>query len=220
MLRPVTHNFVWKLFSLLVAIAMWAAFVGDTEVAASIPASIHFKNLPRDLEMSSDIIERLYINVNGPKTRLDAATLAQTAVVFDLASINAPGEHTLNLDSSSIELPAGVTLSRVVPSQLRVRFEKRVARDVPVEVRFAGPPPEGYRVASATPSPDNVRIMGPASKVDAIRSASTDAIDLSSTVGDAEFRAPAFVNDPQVRVEGSPVINVRIRLEKILSRQN
>jgi len=116
-----------------------------------------------------------------------------------------------------VSLPPGVTLTRVVPSQIRVRFERRITREVPVQVHYAGPPPVGYRVTGQDAVPDKVRVTGPASRVEQITSAQTDAIDLSSTVSDAEFRTAVFIPEPQVRLESSDLIAVRVRLEKIPS---
>jgi hypothetical protein len=44
----------------------------------------------------------------------------------------------------------------------------------------------------------------------------TDAIDLAGTVGDASFRVPASISDPQVRFEDlPPTISVNVFLEKV-----
>jgi YbbR domain-containing protein len=214
-MRLVTDNLFWKVFSIGISFALWLAFVGESEVAASIPAALHMKNLPRELELSSEFVDKLYVKVHGPSSRLDPATLSQTAVVLDLSFIQTAGDHTITLNDSNVILPTGVELTRVIPSQLRLRFEKSVARDVQVDVRFAGPPPRGYRIAGTNVTPDRVRLIGPESRVQSIQSVATDPIDLSSTVGSSEFRVSTYIGDPQVRAEGSHIVAVRVSLEKI-----
>jgi hypothetical protein len=85
-----------------------------------------------------------------------------------------------------------------------------------VELRYAGPPPEGYRIISLSVHPTSVRVIGPESRVARLEVAMTDPIDLSSTVGRSEFRVPVYLDDPHVRLEkGSPLINAHVTLEKI-----
>jgi hypothetical protein len=210
----VLDNFGWKVFSLLLSVALWFIFVGESEVGASAQLMIQYKNLPKDLELSSEPVDRLYVNVRGPASRLKAPVLAQGAVLLDMASVTKPGEQTFTLDDSNVMLPAGVTLVRAVPSQIRLQFDNRAYKDVPVHVRFAGPPPQGYRIAEQVCMPDKLKIAGPETRVNGATQLETDAIDLSSTVGSAEFRVAAFVADPHLRIESPTGVVVRVNLEK------
>jgi YbbR domain-containing protein len=199
-----------------IAAFLWYAFVGETELAASLPATVQFKNVPQDLEVTPDIFDRIFLRLKGPATRLNAGSLRDITVVLDLGQVHGPGERTYTLTADNLQLPVGVDVSRIVPSQLRLRFDNRITRSVPVEVRFSGTAPVGYRITGQQASPDAVRVTGPQIRVERLNSVLTDPIDLSSTVGQAEFRVPAFVPDPQVRFEGEPPnITVRVFLEKI-----
>jgi hypothetical protein len=214
MKRLILGNFWWKLFSLAFAVGLWFTLVGEAERGTSATADLQFKNLPADLEISSDPIDRIFLKIKGPASRLADPQLTQASVVLDLASVNKPGEQTFTLDETDVQLPPGVTLERVIPSQIRLRFERRISRDVPITVRFSGSPPQGYSMNGVETSPNTVRITGPESHVDHTKAAETDAIDVTTTVADASFRVSVFVADPQVRVVGSPVVSVRVKLEK------
>jgi len=214
--RLLTENAGWKILALLISAGLWYGFVGETELATSVPVVVQFRNAPPDLEVTAEELHHVFVRLRGPATRLNASSLTQVIVLFDLDDIDKPGEHTFNLGPGNMQLPAGVEVSRVVPSQVRLIFHERVSKDVPIEVRYAGPPPRGYRVAEQQVAPDKVRITGPKNRVDDLTMAQTDALDLSSVVGHSEFRVPAFLPDPQVRFDGpAPQISVRVRLEKI-----
>jgi YbbR domain-containing protein len=214
--RLLTENPGWKILALGISALLWYTFVGETELSASLPAAVQFRNVPPDLEVSSDIFDRVFLRLKGPATRLNAGSLREITVVLDLGQVHGPGERSYTLSAENLQLPAGVEVSRIVPSQLRLRFDKRVTREVPVQVRFANSAPEGYRLNGQHPMPEKVRVTGPESRVVNLSAVHTDAIDLSSTVSNAEFRIPAFVPDPQVRFDGSPpTITVRVFIEKI-----
>ncbi len=215
-MRMLIDNLSWKLFSAAAAIVFWWGLAGQTEVDTSVPASVRYRNVPSELELNSDHIDRLFLKVRGPAARLSASSLSQTALVLDLGSTLQPGEQTFTIGARNLTLPPGVTLIRVVPSQVRVRLERRSTKDVGVEVRFAGPPPAGYRVTQQDVQPSKIRIVGPESRLDPIESVQTDPVDLSSKLARAEFRVPVFLSDATVRFEHpNPVVTVRIALEKI-----
>ncbi|HUS08695.1 MAG TPA: CdaR family protein [Bryobacteraceae bacterium] len=219
-MRILTDNIGWKLFALALATTLWFMLVGESEMAASIPAPVQYKNVPKDLEITPDTIEHFYLKVRGPANRLKPAGLASASIVLDLAGVSTAGEQTFTLQESDINLPPGVIVTRVVPSQIRLRFEKRVSKDIAVEPRLGSAPPVGYRIAGLSVMPNHLRITGPESRVSPLSSAQTDPIDISSTVGNAEFRTSVFAPDPQVSFESSPVVvSVHVMLEKIPSKE-
>jgi YbbR domain-containing protein len=218
--RFFTENFGWKLLSLASATVLWFWLIAESELATSVSVPVQFENLPGDLELSSEVVERLFLKVRGPVSRLNLEQLSRATVLLDLSNVNSDGEFTYNLDENTVRLPSGLKLTRVVPSQVRVLFEKRATRDVPVEVRFAGPPPDGYRVANVWISPQRVRITGAESHVSRTNNALTDPIDLQSTVGDKDFRTSVYLEDTHVRLESTASVLVRVRLEKIAPRKN
>jgi YbbR domain-containing protein len=216
MMRLITEHLGWKLFSLAASIGLWYAFIGEAEVASSIPAVVRYLNVPSELEITSEAPERLFLKLRGPATRLAASELAQITLALDLRNVHGSGEQTFTITEQTLGLPPGVDLVRAVPAQVRLRFDTRASKQVPVELRYAGPPAKGYRVAGQVIVPESVRIIGPEARLARIDNVQTDPVDLSAAVGNAEFRVPVALEDPYIRFDGQPpVIAVRITLEKI-----
>src|SRR5262249_3863467 len=132
-----------------------------------------------------------------------------------LASVAGPGERTFTLSSSDLHLPEGVRFQRAIPSQLRLRFGRRKMKEVPVQARFVFAPPDGYLMTKHEVIPANVRIAGPEHRVDGVASVQTDAIDLSGFTQSGEVRINAMVAEPQVWLESSPTVTVRVTVEKV-----
>jgi len=213
-MRFITRNFGWKMASLGLAALLWILILGEPELVTTHTTPILYKGLPRGLLIGSDALDSVRVELRGPSGKVSPDRLAEMAVLLDLSDVKGPGERTFTLSDADFHLPQGVTFLRSVPSQLRVRFAQLVSREVPVMIRIYAPPPKGYRIVSQEVVPQTLRIAGPEARVAEVADAETDAIDLSGVTGRAEIKASAFVSDPQVRFEVSPVVMVKVVVEK------
>lgn len=213
-MRLITRNFGWKLGSLALAVLLWFAILGEPELVTTHTAPILYKSLPQGLLIGSDALDQVRVELRGPSGKLSPERLAEMAVLLDLSDVKGPGERTFTLSDADFHLPQGVAFMRSVPSQLRVRFSKLVSREVPVNIRIYAPPPAAYRIAYQEAVPEALRIAGPEARVASVSSADTDAIDLSAVTSSREIKVNAFVSDPQVRFVVSPVVTVKLTIEK------
>jgi hypothetical protein len=170
--------------------------------------------VPRDLELSSELPDRVHLEVQGPAGILSDVAIGRSPVILDLSSAGNPGERTFTLGADNLNLPSGVRLNRAIPAQVRVVLERRTMRELPVDARFTGTPP-GFRVAETVITPPVLTVVGPRSRVEQLERAETDPIELNATVGETEFRVSTFVGDPHVRFSASPIVSVRVKLEAI-----
>jgi YbbR domain-containing protein len=213
-LRLVFHNFWWKLLALAIAVVLWALVASEPELSEFATVRLEYRNLPDDLEISSDPVTSVSLELRGPSGELrGVGDGIQPAVILDMSDVQ-PGERTFAIGASNVKLARGVRLVRSIPSEARFLFERRMVRLVPVVVRFAGQKQNGYIVASQSVAPDHLEIAGPSSRVARITAAVTDPVDLSSVVGTSHFRVNAFVDDSFVRFHSSPQVVVTITMKK------
>lgn len=213
---PLLQNLGWKLLALGIAVVLWAAFVSSPVLVTFVSAPLQYQNMPQDLEMSADAPERVYLEVRGPSARLRSFEPSRTAVVLNLSGVQRAGEYTITVEQNHVDLPVGLKLVRAVPGQIRLRFERRLEADVPVRVRFSGPPPDGYRVASEEVRPQVLRIAGPESRVQRLEYVETDPIDLPRASGTVHFHVHTVVPDAQVRFLSPAAVDVTVSLERII----
>ncbi len=207
----ITRNLGIKLLSIGLAILFWLLVVSDDqELATSISVPIQFRNIPKDLELSSDVSEKVHLEIRGPAARLAPAQLSETAAVIDLAGVTRPGDHTFPILADTTTLPTGVSLDRAVPSMIRMRFERRVAREVSVKVRVSNQPPSNLVLVGILVEPAKVRILGPESRVSDETIVETDPVDLSGVTEPTSIPVRVFLADPQVRIEGSGKVTVKV----------
>jgi len=213
MLRALLDNLGWKLLSLVLAVVLWLTFASAPEVATSLGVPVEFQHVPTGLEIVSNLPERVQLQVQGAAGKLDAVNLSAIAVVLNLSDMRSPGQRTFTIDSHNVRLPLGVRLVRAIPGQLRVEFERRASREVPVRVRFSGPPPHGYHVRHFEVQPATLTVLGPESRVGQVEHAETDPVELVPKAGEGEYRVNAFVREPQVRFATPPLVRVNVVLE-------
>jgi hypothetical protein len=215
-MRKLAQTVGWPLFALAAAFALWITFVASPELVTSISVPVQYEHLPTGLEIASALPERVHLEIRGPLAGIRRVDPSSAAVVVNLGAVHQPGERTLTLGWQNVDLPPGVRVIRATPAQLRLSFERHLEAQVPIRVRVAQPPPEGYRIAAEHVRPGVLNIAGPESRVRLVQSVETDPIDLSHTIGKAHFQVHIFLGDPQVRFVSPPVVEVSVTLEKIV----
>lgn len=212
--RLVFDNFWWKLLALAISFVIWALVATEPELSTFNTVRLEYRNIPKDLEMSSPPTETVTLELRGPAGELRGFGDGRTpAVVLDMSDVT-PGEHTFNIGRGNVRLARGVRMVRSIPAEVRFDFERTQESRVPVKVRFAGQAPQGYAVANYQVTPRELLIQGPASHVAKVMAAVTDPVDVSSLTDNGDFRVDAFVSDPYVRLQSSPVVTVAVKMKK------
>lgn len=213
LLHLVTRNFGWKILSLFVAVLLWVVVSSEPELSTFANVPLEYKNLPPDLEVSSSLIESVYLEVRGPAGELRSMNdVRRPAVVLDMTGVR-PGERTFVIGYANVRMPRGVRLVRAVPAQVRFDFETRAFRTVPVRVRFANER-QADDVASYLVTPPQLLVLGPESHVSRITNAVTDPIDVTGVSDNAQIRASAFVEDAYVRFQSPPSVVVSVKMKE------
>jgi len=218
-MKLITGNLGWKLLSLVIAVALWIAIAREPELATSIAVPIEFKGMPDDLDIASNVPDRVRLEIRGPAGRLSRDNLADLALVLDLSGAT-PGERTFNIRPAAINLPSDVSFYRALPSQITLRFDKLLMKAVEiVPAPFSKGPPDGYRVREYTVVPNKTLIRGPAERVKNISRVTLDPVDLSGVLSQAEFQTHINLGDSQVRLEVPSTVALKVTLEKISQKE-
>src|SRR5690242_5378236 len=141
-----------KLLSLAIAIVLWMAVTGQNQpVTAHVNVQLNFIR-PQSLEISNDPPRTVDVMLTGSRNKLDDLTTLDLVATVDISDQRA-GERVLRLaDKAQISLPQGVKVDGFQPSAVPVRLEPIVERQVPIEPKLEGKPPDGYEIYGANPS--------------------------------------------------------------------
>ncbi|HEY1220226.1 MAG: CdaR family protein [Bryobacteraceae bacterium] len=210
----ISNNFWWKVLALTIAVLIWAVVASEPELSTFATARVEYKNLADGLELSSEPVTQIILELRGPSGELRGLGDGgqHPAAILDMSNA-APGERTFPIGAANVRLSRGVHIVRAIPSQVRLVFEQRLERSVPVSVRWSEPH-NHYRVARATAEPARLAILGPQSHVARVNSVSTDPVDVSSLTTSGRFQVNAFAGDPFVRFRSTPAVTVTVTMTK------
>jgi YbbR domain-containing protein len=214
MIPLLTRNFAWKLLSLIAAFLIWDNIASEPELTSILSAPVEYKNYPKNLEISSEIVETIDVETHGPADQLRDLSNSHLAAIVDFSGVRAPGERTFTLTSAEINLPRGIQLIRIIPAQLRFRFEPGATRSIPVQVPFSGKLAPGLKLDAYSVTPQSLTIAGPQSRVDAVQTAASDPFDLTQVSADARQKLSVYIAEPQVRFLEVPQVTVSIHVER------
>lgn len=207
--RHVFHNLALKITSLLLAVGLWIAVTSSPPSEVVVNTAIIFRNMPADLEISSETLPSVQIRVRGPERVVRRLETSAVHAELDLTGIK-PGEHTFDL-TKAITVPDRLEVSQVVPSQIHVLLDSRETRRVSVKPRVIGALPAEYQ---AIADPPQVEIIGPRKEVEAVGEAITDPVDVTGVRDSISVTRPAYVSDPLVQVKDSNPVRITITMQK------
>jgi YbbR domain-containing protein len=211
--RRVLHNFGIKLLSLALAVGLWLAVTRDPVAEVAVEVPIEFRNIPENLEISTESVPRAEIRVRGPQRIVRRLQRADIYAEIELSGMK-PGERTFDLTSQQIHQPRELEVVQVIPSQFHLTFDTRLTRQVPVRPRVFGTFSPGYQIGRVDSQPATITISGPRKRVEAVEAAITDPVDASGTVDHAAFVRHAYVSDPLVQVMDANPVRVTVIMEK------
>jgi YbbR domain-containing protein len=212
--RNVLHNISLKIISLLLATGLWLAISSEPPSEAALSVAIVFRNMPEDLEISSEHIPSAQIRVRGPERSVRRLQPSDVRAEIDLTGMK-PGERTFDLTANQISLPDKLRPVQIVPSQIHLVFDKRSTRVVPVQPRVVGTFATGYEIAQIQTDPLTVPIIGPQKSIDDVQSAITDPIDVTGLLDRTTVSRHAYVSDPLVQVSDPRPVRITIIMERV-----
>ena len=209
--RHVIHNLGLKLLSFVLAAGLWLAIASSPPSEIALNVAVIFRNMPANLEISSENIPSVQVRVRGPEAVVSRLRASDIRAEIDLADVK-PGEHTFDL-THQIGVPDRLTVSDVVPSEIHLAFDSRATRMVPVDPRISGEFVHGYRIAAKQVDPASVEITGPQKQVASVVAATTDPVDVTGVVSRVSVARHPYVSDPLIQVVNPRSVRVTVTME-------
>jgi YbbR domain-containing protein len=168
-------NLGLKVLALTIALGLW--FAGQRDIERSIEVPVEVRNLSSGLMLMDNRVDFVVIRLSGPRRLVSTFDAEALKLSLDLSAAK-PGSATFPLSSSSLNIPRGVTVSRITPPVINLRIEPVLRKLLPVSVRFANKLPHTLKIASLSLKPESVSVRGPADDVRGLTVAETVPFEL------------------------------------------
>jgi YbbR domain-containing protein len=176
--RMLSHNLLWKLVALVLAISLWAGLITQDptltreRVFTDVPVSVTGSDTLRRngfivLSGVQDDSALVRLRVDVPQREYNTVTSSNYNPRVDLSKITETGEQTLKISATSTTTYGTVT--EVYPDTVTVVVDDYVTNyRVPVTVHQEGDYPAGYYGTEPTLDPSIISVSGPESIVNQI----------------------------------------------------
>lgn len=178
-------KFLPTLFTALVlAIIVWVSAVSsadpneEREYSAPIPITV--LGLDPDLVVTGQYDDEVKVSIRAPRSVQERLAANPDAIhaYINLSGLKA-GEHTLEPQIAIDLSPTRLTL--VSPSEITLKLENILSKEVPVEIRQNGALPIGYTAGTPVLSQDSALVIGPESQVLKVEQV-VASVDLSNII--------------------------------------
>ncbi|MBO5502682.1 MAG: hypothetical protein J6A48_11740 [Clostridia bacterium] len=212
--KKLTHNWGWKLLSLLLAVCLWAGLITQDP---NLTRERRFTDVPISLTGQETLRRNGLIVLSGleqetlklesfraqiPQRSYDSVTAANYNPRIDLSRITETGEQSVKViftTSSSYGTVEGAS-----PDKFDIVVDEYVTNyRVPVTLNITGDYPSGYYAANPIVEPGTVTVSGPKPLVDQVAGvrANMDLSALSARAGTTRLALPLYYVD----VNGDPI---------------
>jgi YbbR domain-containing protein len=170
-----------KLLALAITLALWLGVTGlstHSRRSMTVPLNTIISN---DAIVTNTLRRDVEVVLGGDARRLEQLNQSQIYASFDLTKIP-PGEWVIPLSPDTVwidNLPQGITLDEVRPSNMAVKLDSVAEKDVVVRIETTGTPATGFEVYSTEATPSRIRVRGPANLMRLVDYVQTDKIDVA-----------------------------------------
>jgi len=209
----ILQNWFLKVVSLLLATLLWAAVSNQASSEIGLDVPLEYRNIPSQLEITGDTTNTIQVRLRGSSNVIKGITAKDVSTTIDLGKMRT-GEKIVALSPQNVQAPFGAEVIRVNPSTVRFTLERTVTKTVDIVPTIAGQPTNGFEAGQVFVSPNTVEVEGPESRVDALSSIATTPIRLDRKQSSFEQTADLDVPDPQIRLQHSSAVNVKIEIHR------
>lgn len=121
--QAISENLSYKVVALFIAIILWLTIMGrrDNILTKNIDVEFRTSSVQRIVGQTADQVR---VRLSGPRSALKEVIDGKSAPIVIDVSDREPGAYDIEIPVNRIELPHGVKILSVRPSEVRVEVSK------------------------------------------------------------------------------------------------
>lgn len=120
----VNRNWLIRVLSLLLAIVIWLFVDLEQEDMEELTARVRVENLPTSMSIAGGQLPAVRVQVRGPKILLIRYQGLSPVIPLDCGGVREGITRFVGAEQG-VRVPAGISLVRVVPATIELKFQKR-----------------------------------------------------------------------------------------------
>jgi hypothetical protein len=192
------ENISLKLFSLIIAISLFALLRGQQErQQRTIPVAVILRLPPEssERELMTPIPANVHATLRGSTRSIDQ--LIQTGITPIEVDLRQGKRDVLVFDPKSLSVPRDVDVTIIDPPSIRLEWQSVVTRRIPLQASITGTPAEGYGVKGEPEvEPQFVNLRGPTGLLEVMQFVRLAAFDVSGLTEGVHKRRVAMDPTP------------------------
>ncbi len=208
-LSDLKSNLHIKGLALLTSIFLWLLVVGPQRSELGISIPLQYTNLPADMEITGKWMERIDVRLRGSEAGLANLNPGSVRAVVNLANV-ATGVNYFRINAKNVQVPPGITISEIRPSDLHLNIETASVRKVSVAPIFSEALPEKTKVVVA---PAEVQLKGVQAELRKINSVVTEAVNVEQFKKTGKLTVPVVIKPEGVKIDSIDPAQVTITLD-------
>lgn len=204
-----SKNLIPKFITLLLVLFCWLLINLKQGAFQTVTAPVKFHNLPGHLMLKDDLPAEVNVQLKGLSTLLTSSKNLEIAADIDLARIQ-EGTNSITVDGKAFQLPLGVSVEKISPGVITIIAEKKLYRDLPVQLRRVGTLPKGVKLRQISIDPARVRVIGSASALARLQRVETEPLDLAGVTRSETFDVKLIVPSAHVQFGADESVSAKI----------
>lgn len=205
-------NWRIKLLSLITAVFLWILVVGPQRSELGMTMPIQYTNLPASMEITGQWMDRIDVRLRGSESGLANLKPGSVRAVVELTNV-LPGLNCFRITAKNFQVPPGITISEIRPSDLYLSIEAASQRKVNIVPNVPGDVPEKTKIVV---SPAEAKVRGLQNDLKKITAVTTEPIPVSELLSKGKAIVPVIVKPDGLRIESiEPMLaTVTVETEK------
>ncbi len=166
-----------KVFSLLLAVALWA-YIGSTKMGNfTFKVQVEFKRLPSSLVISKVNLTYITIELKGRKEELKNLTFKNVKAFINLENARVGDNQKYPIELTKNEIPDNISVG-LSSRNIVVNIERKISKRIKVVPRIAGSLKKGFIAGNIKVTPEYVVATGAESVIKDISEIFTNEISV------------------------------------------
>ncbi|MDT5295469.1 MAG: hypothetical protein QOJ76_2349, partial [Acidobacteriota bacterium] len=140
------EDWTLKVMALLITLGLWYAVTTQRAPATKRLHDVPLEFiLPDNVDIGNDPVNKVDVMLEGSQDKLAALNTRDLVAQVNATNLQM-GDRNPRLSDQNVlmNLPEGVHIVEITPRSLTLHLEPDIEREVPVEARFEGEPPDGF----------------------------------------------------------------------------